>query len=205
MGHTKAHCRRGWSVVLAVRNFLKTACTRHAATVASRVDSAVMAVWARIVFFLLLRMSQRWRGLNAIGHSTGQRVAVMHPLGILSFIETSTAATLWVGSSATDKLCATLRNPARSHHPVFPRWRRDKCTTCSGWSHVHCPNLPVLCACQNGAGRTGGRSRGRSPRRERECGGAHLEGRSRPWAPPHAPYLQGVAFVHCSPVVFCCC
>ena len=78
-----------------------------------------------IVFFLLLRMSQRWRGLNAIGHSTGQRVAVMHPLGILSFIETSTAATLWVGSSATDKLCATLRNPARSHHPVFPEWRRS--------------------------------------------------------------------------------
>ena len=103
-----------------------------------------------IVFFLLLRMSQRWRGLNAIGHFTGQHVAVMHPLGILSFIETSTAATLWVGSSATDKLCATLRNPARSHHPVFPRWRRDKCTTCSGCFGAMCtaltcqPDVPVL-------------------------------------------------------------
>ena len=78
-----------------------------------------------IVFFLLLRMSQRWRGLNAIGHFTGQHVAVMHHSGILSFIETYTAATLWVGSSATDKLCATLRNPARSHHPVFPERRRS--------------------------------------------------------------------------------
>ena len=95
-------------------------------------------------------MSQRWRGLNAIGHFTGQHVAVMHPLGILSFIETCTAATLWVGSSATDKLCATLRNPARSHHPVFPRWRRDKCTTCSGCFGAMCtaltcqPDVPVL-------------------------------------------------------------
>ena len=141
----------GGSVTLADRNFFEnclrqTRCNRYM----SRVDSVVRLFWARIVFFLLLRMSQRWRGLNAIGHFTGQHVAVMHPLGILSFLGTCTAATLWVGSSATDKLCATLRNPARSHHPVFPRWRRDKCTTCSGCFGAMCtaltcqPDVPVL-------------------------------------------------------------
>ena len=104
---------------------LKTACANRAATVASRVDSALLVVLGSYCLFPSFEDAQRWRGLNAIGHSTGQRVAVMHPLGILLFIETSTAATLWVGSSATDKLCATLRNPARSHHPVFPEWRRS--------------------------------------------------------------------------------
>ena len=126
MGYTKAHCRRGGQIKRLAETLMEN-CLRQS-------SCNICRAWlirpsccggTCIVFFLLLRMSQRWRGLNAIGHSTGQRVAVMHPLGILSFIETSTAATLWVGSSATDKLCATLRNPARSHHPVFPEWGRS--------------------------------------------------------------------------------
>ena len=51
----------------------------------SRVDSVVRLIWVRIVFFLLLRMSQRWRGLMQSA-TLLVNMAVMHPFRPLSFM-----------------------------------------------------------------------------------------------------------------------
>jgi hypothetical protein len=53
----------------------------------SRVDSVVRLIWARIVFFLLLRMSQRWWGLMQSA-TLLVNMAVMHPFRPLLFILT---------------------------------------------------------------------------------------------------------------------
>jgi hypothetical protein len=51
---------------------------------------------------------------------TGQHAAVMHPFGHFHLRPPP------CGSTVGDRqACSALRNPARSHHPVFPEWVRD--------------------------------------------------------------------------------